>query len=161
MKLAVERTILDEGGVVIRPGLVYGDFPGGMAGTLRTISRLPLWPRFGSARLYLAHDEDIAPAMRKVLEGYRDLSGQILGFANPRPLDLSSILTGLSATNERRHDIPVPAKLVMTALRLLEQAGVPLPFRSDSLLGLVEPAELLPGQGLLLERGIEFRGLGA
>jgi nucleoside-diphosphate-sugar epimerase len=160
MKLAVERTVLDAGGIVIRPGLVYGESPGGMAGTLRRISQLPLWPRFRSARLFLAHDEDIAPAMAMVFEGYPDLSGQIIGFAHPRSLDLSSILMGLSPTNKRRRTVPVPAGLVMTALRLLERTGVPFPFRSDSLLGLVESADFLPGQDLLLERDFKFRGLG-
>jgi nucleoside-diphosphate-sugar epimerase len=160
MKLAVERTVLDAGGIVIRPGLVYGESPGGMAATLRRISHLPIWPRFRSARLFLAHDEDIAPAMTAVCEGYHDLSGQIIGFAHPQSLDLSSILMGLSPTNRRRRAVPVPAGLVMTALRLLERVGVPFPFRSDSLLGLVESADFLPGQDRLLERDIKFRGLG-
>jgi nucleoside-diphosphate-sugar epimerase len=161
MKLAVERTALDLGCVVIRPGLVYGDSPGGMAGTLQKISRLPLWPRFRSAKLFLAHEGDIAPAMATVLERYDDLSGEVVGFANPRPLGLSSILTGLSPAHTRRPSVPVPAGLVMAGLRLLEKANVKFPFRSDSLLGLVEGAEFLPGEQLLAERGVEFRCLEA
>lgn len=159
MKLSVERSVLDMGGVVVRPGLVYGERPGGMAGTLRRISRLPLWPRFGSARLFLAHQDDIALAMGKVLDDYYALSGQVVGFANRAPLDLSSILMGLSIEHKRRHSVPVPAAAVMGGLRLLEIANVPFPFRSDSLLGLVKAAEVLPGQQLLVERGIEFRSL--
>ncbi len=65
MKLAVERTALDLGCAVVRPGLVYGESPGGMAGTLRKISRLPLWPRFKSAKLFLAHEDDVAQGNRK------------------------------------------------------------------------------------------------
>jgi nucleoside-diphosphate-sugar epimerase len=161
MKLAVERTALDAGCVVIRPGLVYGESPGGMAGTLRKLSLLPLWPRFGSARLFLAHEEDIAPAVARVLEAYNELSGQVIGFANPQSLDLSSILTSLSPVHKRRLSAPVPAGLVMAALRLLERTGIQFPFRSDSLLGLVEAAEFLPGQELLAVRSIEFRALRA
>ena len=157
MKLAVERTALDAGTVVVRPGLVYGDSPGGMAGTLSKVAKLPLWPRFRAARQFLAHEEDVASAMATVLDEYRGLQGQILGFAHSRPLELQSILTGLAPSHRRRPQVPVPAGLVMTALRVLESANFPLPFRSDSLLGLVEPAEALPGQQLLAERGIDFR----
>jgi nucleoside-diphosphate-sugar epimerase len=159
MKLAVERTVLDMGGVVIRPGLIYGESPGGMAGTLQKIAGLPLWPRLRSAKLFLAHQDDIAPAAASVLEAYSDLSGQILGFANPQSLDLPSILTALAHDHKRRPGVPVPATLVMAALRLLEMANVKLPFRSDSLLGLVKSADFLPGSELLAQQGIKFRNV--
>lgn len=159
MKLAVERTVLDSGGVVVRPGLVYGPSPGGMAGTLRNVARLPLWPRFRSAKLFLADEDDIAPAMGKVIESYDELSGHVLGFANPQPVELAAVLTHLSAGHVRRPGVPVPAGLVTAPLRLAENAGVKFPFRSDSLLGLVEGPSFLPGQQFLAKAGIEFRGL--
>jgi nucleoside-diphosphate-sugar epimerase len=159
MKLAVERTALDLGCVVVRPGLVYGESPGGMAATLQKISRLPLWPRFKSAKLFLAHEDDVAQAIVRVVDHYDGLSGEIIGLANPQSLDLSSILAGLSPEHKRRLSLPVPASLVMALLRLLEGAGVPFPFRSDSLLGLVQSADLLPGQERLAQQGVEFRGL--
>jgi nucleoside-diphosphate-sugar epimerase len=159
MKLAVERHALDSGYVVVRPGLVYGDSPGGMGGTLRKVSKLPVWPRFRTAQQFLGHEDDVATAMATLLRTYDGLQGEILGFANSQPLPLASILTGLSPTRRRRPEVPVPAGLVMAALRFLENADVSLPFRSDSLLGLIEPADVLPGQDLLTERGVEFRGL--
>jgi nucleoside-diphosphate-sugar epimerase len=159
MKLAVERTALDLGCVVIRPGLVYGDSPRGMAGTLRNVTRLPIWPGFRSARLFLAHDQDIARAAAKILGEYSNLSGEVLGLANPRPVDLLSILTGFSPNHKRRPSVPVPAGLVMAVLRLLENANMRFPFRSDSLLGLIESAESLPGRELLAKTGVEFRDL--
>jgi uncharacterized protein YbjT (DUF2867 family) len=160
MKLAVERTVLDLGGVVIRPGLVYGEVPGGMAGTLQKISQLPLWPQFRSAQLFLAHQADIAPAIATVLDAYSELSGQVIGFAHPKPVDLSTILTGFSPTHRRRPCVPVPAGAVMAGLRLLEHANVRFPFRSDSLLGLVKSAQFLPGRELLTQQGIKFRSFG-
>jgi nucleoside-diphosphate-sugar epimerase len=159
MKLAVERTALDSGCVVVRPGLVYGESPGGMAGTLRKVSGLPLWPRFRTARQFVGHEQDVAVAMATVVRTYDGLRGEILGFANAEPLDLASILTGFSPEHRRRPGMPVAAGLITTALRLIERANVPLPFRSDSLLGLVEPADFLPGQELLAERSVEFRTL--
>ena len=160
MKLAVERTALDLGCVVVRPGLIYGESPGGMAATLRKISRLPLWPRFKSARLFLAHEDDVAQAIARVVDHYDELSGEVMGLANPQSLDLPSILAGLSPEHKRRLSLPVPAVLVMAVLRMLEGAGVPFPFRSDSLLGLIESADLLPGQERLVQQGVEFRSLG-
>jgi hypothetical protein len=130
-----------------------------MAGTLKRVSRLPLWPRFTSAQLFLAHEADLAAAMARTVESSDELSGHVLGFANSTPVDLSSILVGLSDYGRLRLALPVPAGLVMAVLRALESMGVQLPFRSDSLLGLVESAKVLPGQELLAERGIEFRPL--
>ena len=161
MKLAVERTALDLGCAVVRPGLVYGESPGGMAGTLRKISRLPLWPRFKSAKLFLAHEDDVAQAIARVVDHYDELSGEVMGLANPQSVDLPAIFAGLSPELKRRRNLPVPAVPVMAVLRLLEGAGIPFPFRSDSLLlGLIASADLLPGRERLLEQGVEFRSLG-
>ena len=99
MKLAVERTALDLGCAVVRPRLVYGESPGGMAGTLRKISRLPLWPRFKSAKLFLAHEDDVAQAIARVVDHYDELSGQVMGLANPQSVDLPSIFAGLSPSS--------------------------------------------------------------
>ncbi|MCV7443746.1 NAD-dependent epimerase/dehydratase family protein [Mycobacterium paraense] len=161
MKLAVERTALDMGCVVVRPGLIYGESPGGMAGTLRKISRLPLWPRFKSAKLFLAHEDDVAHAIATVIDHYDELSGEVIGLANPRSVDLPSIFAGLSPEQKRRTSLPVPAGPVMAALRLLEVAGVPFPFRSDSLLGLIEAVDVLPGQECLARHGVDFRSVGS
>jgi hypothetical protein len=160
MKLAVERTALDLGCAVVRPGLVYGESPGGMGGTLRKISRLPLWPNFKSAKLFLAHEDDVAQAIATIIDHYDELSGEAMGLVNAQSFDLPSIFAGLSPEHKRRLSLPVPAVLVMAVLRLLESAGVPFPFRSDSLLGLIESADLLPGQERLARQGVEFRSLG-
>ena len=157
MKLAVERTALDLGGIVIRPGLVYGDLPGGMAATLTKIACLPVWPRVCSAKLFLVQEDELATAMATVLGAYGELSGQVVGFAHPHIMDLPLIFASLSPQRRRRISVPVPARLVMTILRLLEQAGVSMQFRSDSLLGIIEPPPAVPGLAALAEQGVEFR----
>lgn len=161
MKLAVERTVLDTGGVAIRPGLVYGDSPGGMGGTLKKIAALPLWPRFASAKLFLAHEDDLAPAISHVLDSYDFFAGSVLGFAHPVPLGLTAVLQGLSETHVRRPAVLIPAAAVMAPLKALEAANVTLPFRSDSLLGLVKGPKALPGLEKLADRGISFRPMPA
>src|SRR5205823_7054286 len=47
-KLAIEAATLAAGGAVLRPGLVYGDRPGGMVGALRRLARLPVVPLIGA-----------------------------------------------------------------------------------------------------------------
>ena len=106
------------------------------------------------------HEDDVAQAIARVIDHYDELSGEVMGLANPQSVDLPSIFAGLSPESKRRLSLPVPAVPVMAVLRLLEGAGVPFPFRSDSLLGLIESADLLPGQERLVQQGVEFRSLG-
>lgn len=56
-------------------------------------------------------------------------------------------------------DLTVPAGLVMAVLRLLEGAGVPFPFRFDSLLGLIKSTDVLPGHEHLVQHGVEIRSM--
>ena len=65
-KLAVEREVARQGGVVIRPGLVYGDRPGGMFGALKAqAARGAIIPLLGNGRYaqYLVHEDDLAAAV--------------------------------------------------------------------------------------------------
>ncbi len=59
-KLQVERLVLEMGGTVIRPGLVWGDSPGGMFGSLRKqVASEKIIPLIGngSAPQYLVHED--------------------------------------------------------------------------------------------------------
>ena len=158
-KLAVERTVLDGHGVIVRPGLVYGDNAGGMAGTLTKIASLPVWPKFGRSALFLAHSDDVATGMVSLVENYDDFAGRVVGFAHAERVDLTTILASFAPHGKRHPTVPVPASLVMSALRLVEATGASLPFRSDSLLGLVRATDVLPGQDLLANANIRFRPL--
>ena len=57
---------LAQGGVVIRPGLVYGERPGGMFGALKAqAGRGAIIPLLGNGRYaqYLVHEDDLAAAV--------------------------------------------------------------------------------------------------
>jgi hypothetical protein len=54
----------------------------------------------------------------------------------------------------------VPWQPVSGFLKVAEALHVPLPLRSDSILGLVHPAADVPGVKRLKELGIEFRSFG-
>src|SRR5436190_1222713 len=58
-KLELERAVLARGGVVLRPGVVFGVDAGGLFGSLaRVIGRRPLVPLAGGGwqRLFVTHD---------------------------------------------------------------------------------------------------------
>ena len=58
MKIAVTGA----GGLVVRPGMVFGDVRQGIFGTLTRLARMPLLPVFdgGFQPLWFVHREDLA-----------------------------------------------------------------------------------------------------
>jgi nucleoside-diphosphate-sugar epimerase len=143
-KLALEREVLDRGGVVLRPGVVFGMRPQGIFGELvRSVSGHRVVPLVGgSGRLFLSHDEHLCELVASVLRG---------GVAAPEPLfaahELPTTLRGLTdqiaaAGGHSPRVIPLPAAPVYGVLRALEVLGVGLPYRSDSLRSLINPAPL-------------------
>ncbi|MCU1489450.1 MAG: NAD-dependent epimerase/dehydratase [Acidimicrobiaceae bacterium] len=159
-KLAIEADALARGAVVVRPGLIYGRSPGGMAGTLQRLARLPIVPVLGGgARQYLAHEDDLADAV-VALSRAAVAPGGPVGVANPRAVPFAEVLAGLAPAGRRLRFLPVPPALVLTVLRSGERLGIALPFRSDSLLGLIKPAPAVPGSEVLAALGIELRPFG-
>jgi nucleoside-diphosphate-sugar epimerase len=156
-KLAVERAVLEAHHVVVRPGLVYGGSPGGMALTLSKLARLPVIPVFPNARLFTAHVDDVVAAL-KTLALLPEVPSSVLGLAHetstPFPTLMRALATEVGSTSPT---LPVPWHPLLLALRAAEKIGVPLPVRSDSLLGLVRGPQDLPGRALTAELGLEFR----
>lgn len=142
-KLALERTVLELGGVAVRPGLVYGDAPSGMAGALVKLMRLPLVPLIGGgARQFPVHEDDLARLILEVLES-ESWNSEVFGIAQPTPVSFKSLLVALSSQRSYQF-VPIPWQLVYWSLRLAELMRLPLPLRADSVLGLVRPAPSVP-----------------
>lgn len=144
-KLEIEALTTGLGGIAVRPGLVYGDEPRGMVGTLVKLTRLPVVPLLGSnARQFPVHEDDLAKAILEILEA-PDWKPEVFGIAQPEGLSFRSLLTVLAEREGRRcRFLPIPWRAVYWALRIAEMARVSLPFRSDSVLGLVRPAQFVP-----------------
>jgi nucleoside-diphosphate-sugar epimerase len=154
-KLDTERTALDLGMVVVRLGLVYGPGWGGMIGSLKKMANLPLVPIVGARSYqYTVHEEDLADAF-VVLAHAPELPKIPLGLANPEPVPFRLLMEriAVAAGHPRPRLIRIPWRPLYAALRLGERTPVQLPFRADSLLGLVRPA---PG----VHGAEEVRGLG-
>lgn len=141
VKLAVEQATLAAGGIAVRPGLVYGDVPGGIVGAIVAAARGPVLPIIGaSSRQYPVHEDDVARAVASVLGGPQ-WEPTVLRVAEEAPLRFGEIVSILLARRGRScRLIPVPWQPVWALLRCGERLGVPLPFRSDSILGLVHAA---------------------
>ena len=160
-KLACERTASSLGGVSTRLGLVYGPGWGGMAGALRKLTNLPVTPLIGAhSYQFTVHEADMAAAMVRIAESDMPLPEPV-GLANPEPVPFRWLMKEIAASQGRTlRAVPVPWQPVSGFLKVAEALHVPLPLRSDSILGLVHPAADVPGVKRLKELGIEFRSFG-
>jgi nucleoside-diphosphate-sugar epimerase len=140
-KLQVEGIAHTLGGWVVRPGLAYGDHPGGMFGRLVASvqrSRIVVVPGTGMQRLYLAHVADIAEAVLKCIGSEKQPNGIPVTVAHERPWTLRAILEAIARDLRTQIIIaPVPWRLLLVGLYIAEFFKIPLGIRSDSLISLI------------------------
>ncbi len=160
-KLQIEMAARRFGACSVRPGLVYGPRAGGMAGTLRRLTRLPVVPLIGGhSYQFTVHEDDFADAI-VALARAPEVPSVPVGIANPVAVPFRHILDRFARDEGRRcRFLPVDWRLVQFALSLGEKIPVPLPARSDSLLGLVRPAPHVPNLAVLQSLGIRLRRFG-
>jgi nucleoside-diphosphate-sugar epimerase len=140
-KLECERDVQAAGGLSVRLGLVTGDASGGMSGALRKIARLPVVPLLGrTSHQYLLQEPDLSRVM--VAAATQAWKPGVVSAAGPDPVVFGELMKEL-APSPRRVFVPIPWRPVYALMRLVEKAGLALPFRSDSVLGLVKPAPFL------------------
>jgi nucleoside-diphosphate-sugar epimerase len=140
-KLEIEKIALDNGALVIRPGLVYGDGSGGMFGKLaaqvRKSSVIPMIGG-GSQIQFLVHDEDLSAFIEKYAAGKIEIAPQIVTAANEQPWPFKKLLLEIARVlGKKPKFIPLPWRLVWTGLKSAELCGLKLNFRSDSLVSLM------------------------
>jgi nucleoside-diphosphate-sugar epimerase len=160
-KLAIERATLDAGGIAIRPGLVWGDDPRGMVGTLRRLAKLPVLPDLGpGARQFPVHEDDLASTVVEVLSS-PGWTPEVFGVAQPRPVDFRSVLLALADDDgRRRRFVRVPWQAIYGVLAVAEKMRLS-PVRADSILGLVRPAPDVPPSVAFPDLAAGLRELGS
>lgn len=141
-KLMIEKKVLECGGTVLRPGLVWGDPSGGVMGALeRLVQKLPVVPclheREGLSQ-FLVNENDLSDFTVSLFKFNEESGPRIVEATHPDPVPLKEILIRLALRRVRaRLFIPIPWQMAMSFLKLGERLNLPLPFRSDSLVGLV------------------------
>jgi nucleoside-diphosphate-sugar epimerase len=142
-KLAIEQVALEQGAAVVRPGLVYGrDAPGGMFGSLQRIAANSLFiPLIGTGRYpqYLVHEDDLCELFLSIATRKISVPPVPIVAAARRPWCIRDLLKMLSVS--RRAEpvfIPIPWRIVWGTLKAFEMCGLRLPFRSDSVISLVQ-----------------------
>jgi nucleoside-diphosphate-sugar epimerase len=158
-KLDCELAALSRNMTVVRPGLVYGPGWGGMVGTLRRLSALPVLPDFGPrAHQFTVHEDDLAAAILAVAQ-VGEAPTVPLGIAYPEPLAFRALIADLAIGQRKAAPrfVPTPGMAVFGALHSAEILGLPLPVRADSLRGLLRPAPVVANVGVLADLGISLR----
>jgi nucleoside-diphosphate-sugar epimerase len=140
-KLEIEQAALDVGATIIRPGLVWGSQGAAMFGALRrAVERLPVVPLIVPAGLELSmvHEDDLARLVELILDQWPEGSEKLLVAASGQTLEFVELLRSFAVLDGKRlRLVRLPWRMVWLGLRVLEAAGVAVPFRSDSLVSIV------------------------
>ena len=138
-KLLIEDETQAVGGVALRPGLIYGGHDRGMYGRLEAQVRRgrPIPLLSGSpCTQYLVHVEDLCRLIEAILSGAISSPSCTWTIAHPQGWPLRDLLLRI-AGGRKLLFIPVPWQLVWAGLRLAENAGLRLNFKSDNVVGIV------------------------
>jgi nucleoside-diphosphate-sugar epimerase len=138
-KLEVEREAARLGFAVVRPGLVYGERPGGMMGSLqKAVKASPVVPLIGDGSYpqYPVHEEDLADLVFALCQ--LPAPAEPIAAAEGEAIPFRDLLARLAARHGRKPAfVPVPWRLIRAGLKTMEAVGLNPPFRSDSLTGFV------------------------
>lgn len=157
-KHAIERHVLAAGGVVVRPGLVWGGAPAGLyARLLRVVRTLRVWPAVVPAPVVQpVHVDDLADVLLRLAETPTRYAGRVLHIGEGEPISFAGWLQALAASRSRRlWLVPVPATIVSLGAAVVERlGGAALAARARSLIA-IEPmatAANLAEIGVVLRR---------
>ena len=103
-KMAVERAAKDFPAVVIRPGLVYGDRPGGVFGSMQQTVNKSSWIPIigdGSYPRYLVHEDDVGAAVVSALNA-ESVSPEPVSVAHPEPWPFRKLIEKIAKSQNRK-----------------------------------------------------------
>lgn len=136
-KLEAEKTALETGATIVRPGLIFGKNAGGMVGSLtRLVKKLPIIPTVRARQhFHLCHVKDLCELIYE-LSLTEAQSAPIIA-ASQKHVSFGQILKTIAKSQNRRiFLLPVPYICAYLGLRFLEAIGLNIGLRSDSLKGL-------------------------
>ncbi len=139
-KWAIEQLVVEGGGTVVRPGLVYGGSPGGVyAALLRLVQENPVLPSLLPApRVQPVHVDDLTAALLHIAE-HEHGTRQVFRIAAREPVRFDAFLRALAVGRGRRPPrfFPLPAAMVPLCASAFSAIGAPaLAARLRSLVDL-------------------------
>lgn len=153
-KLEIEGITAAFGGCAVRPGLVHGEEARGMAGALRKLTILPIVPIVSGAGVYTVRERDLMRVI-VLLASASTLERGPISVAHPSRVPLTELLRAFAVEGDRQcRFVSVPWQPIYWLLRCGEFLRLRLPFRADSLLGLVRTAPGLIGGDQLARLGV-------
>lgn len=117
IKWEIERLVLNSGGIVIRPGQVYGGIPGGLYLKLLKMGKnkliLPkLLPAPSVQPIYIG---DLTAAIYKLLN-FEGCSGQIYSLGSPVPVSFDLFLKTIIGVKKRNCIVSIPVPTIFPLL---------------------------------------------
>ena len=141
-KLNVEAAATEIGGHIVRPGLVFIDEwtrAGGMFGALTTSARARIVPLIDGGRhcQYLIHIDDLFGLLVRICAGDVEVHTPITA-AGPRCWPMRRLLEQVARRQGSAPQfVSVPWQAVWLGLKAAELVRVPVGYRSDSVISLV------------------------
>jgi nucleoside-diphosphate-sugar epimerase len=140
-KLEIEKIAAQHGALSIRPGLIYGDPPGGMFGHLvEQVEKFKIIPLVGdgSQIQYLVHQDDLCDFIYRYCTGEIPLPDTVVTAAHEKGWTLRELLEAIARQKgQKRIFLGLPWPLLLAALRTAELLHIPLKFHSDSVVSLM------------------------
>jgi nucleoside-diphosphate-sugar epimerase len=144
-KFLVENHVKRSNGIIIRPGLVYGEKSGGLFSTLeKMVSKLPIIPVIAhmKEKLYLCRIENLTNLIVLAVNNRLPVQpgSTPITAAHDHPFSMLELLKGMAQEQHKTPLFPkVHWRLVWALLKLAEIFRIKLRTSGDSLLSLAYP----------------------
>jgi|TARA_Y100000031_G_C8226917_1_gene388849 nucleoside-diphosphate-sugar epimerase len=138
-KLKCESLVQEQNGIVIRPGLIFGEGGGTVLRSMESwVQKLPIVPFISSkSDLYLCHIDDLSSLIIEIIA--KNKSGnRVITAVESTPYKFKDVIRILQKKHNRfRPLLPVPWQLPWLFIKVLNSLGIQTSLRSDGLIGFV------------------------
>ena len=147
-KLDAERAVIEGGGIVVRPGTVFGGRNRGIVGAIEKVVRVfHIAPVFGgrNTQLYLVRVERLSATLDVIARSSSRWRGQVLSIFDSPQRSLADLYRMLARNaNTWVVCVNIPAAPCVAMLRFCEWIGLRLPLRSDSIVSITNTNPNIP-----------------
>ena len=145
MKYAIESLVLEFGGIVLRPGLVYGSKPkGAFLKLFKQVYSKKIIPVLGDGKYaqYLVHVDDLCKFTFLTTSSlfYDNSKDRLFSVANPKKWTFIDLIKEISSSSGRKpFIIHIPIGPIVGMLKMVERIGFNITYTSDNVISLCNP----------------------